>query len=243
MTRRHALALLLIVLTAATVTFGVLLFVTRAQVSTLIAARHASTQKQLNQNAKQTTHATHVANVAAHRTVIIYRYFTTHGVPLPGPEGKNGTPGPRGPAGIGLRGPQGAHGASGASTVGPAGPAGMAGADATAEQVLAAVGAYCSTGQACTGPQGAGPSTAQIEAAVTAYCLSNACIGATGPTGPTGPMGDTGPMGLMGLPGTNGTDGISPTVTQLSVGDSHCPLGGASITGANGNTAYVCSGA
>ena len=38
------------------------------------------------------------------------------------------------------------------------------------------------------------------------------------------------------------TAGVSPTVAQLSPGDSHCPTGGAAITGASGSTAYVCSG-
>ena len=37
-------------------------------------------------------------------------------------------------------------------------------------------------------------------------------------------------------------DGASPTVAQLSSGDSHCPAGGAAITDAHGTTAYVCNG-
>jgi hypothetical protein len=32
-------------------------------------------------------------------------------------------------------------------------------------------------------------------------------------------------------------------VTQLSTGDTHCATGGAAITDAGGNTAYVCNGA
>jgi hypothetical protein len=39
-----------------------------------------------------------------------------------------------------------------------------------------------------------------------------------------------------------GQNGVSPTVAQLSPGDSHCPAGGAAITDAAGTTAYVCSG-
>jgi hypothetical protein len=39
-----------------------------------------------------------------------------------------------------------------------------------------------------------------------------------------------------------GKNGMSPTVAQLSAGDSHCPAGGAAITDAAGTTAYVCSG-
>lgn len=42
--------------------------------------------------------------------------------------------------------------------------------------------------------------------------------------------------------GQNGQNGISPTVAQLNTGDSHCPAGGASITDAAGNVAYVCNG-
>lgn len=49
--------------------------------------------------------------------------------------------------------------------------------------------------------------------------------------------------GPPGAPGADGADGVSPTVTQLAVGDANCPSGGAAITDANGSTAYVCSGA
>src|SRR4051812_44401044 len=42
--------------------------------------------------------------------------------------------------------------------------------------------------------------------------------------------------------GQNGTNGISPTVTQLPAGDSHCPAGGASLTDVSRNVAYVCNG-
>ena len=46
-----------------------------------------------------------------------------------------------------------------------------------------------------------------------------------------------------GQPGAAGPPGTSPTVTQLSAGDSHCPTGGAAITDASGTPAYVCNGA
>ena len=46
----------------------------------------------------------------------------------------------------------------------------------------------------------------------------------------------------QGVPGTNGTNGVSPTVAQLPAGDPNCAAGGASITDAAGNTAYVCNG-
>jgi hypothetical protein len=45
-----------------------------------------------------------------------------------------------------------------------------------------------------------------------------------------------------GQKGDAGANGVSPTVVQLSAGDSHCPAGGAAITDANGSTAYVCNG-
>lgn len=48
--------------------------------------------------------------------------------------------------------------------------------------------------------------------------------------------------GQKGDAGSPGQNGVSPTVTQLSAGDSHCPAGGAAITDAAGTTAYVCSG-
>jgi hypothetical protein len=48
--------------------------------------------------------------------------------------------------------------------------------------------------------------------------------------------------GQKGDTGAAGKDGVSPTVAQLSPGDSHCPAGGAAITDAGGTTAYVCSG-
>lgn len=48
--------------------------------------------------------------------------------------------------------------------------------------------------------------------------------------------------GVKGDPGEQGRDGVSPTVAQLVAGDTHCPAGGAAITDAGGNTAYVCGG-
>jgi hypothetical protein len=43
--------------------------------------------------------------------------------------------------------------------------------------------------------------------------------------------------------GQPGEPGESPTVAQVTAGDSHCAAGGAAITDAAGTTAYVCSGA
>ncbi len=48
--------------------------------------------------------------------------------------------------------------------------------------------------------------------------------------------------GQKGEAGAPGQNGVSPTVAQLSAGDSHCPAGGAAITDAAGTPAYVCSG-
>jgi hypothetical protein len=48
--------------------------------------------------------------------------------------------------------------------------------------------------------------------------------------------------GQKGDAGAPGQNGVSPTVAQLSAGDSHCPAGGAAITDAAGTTAYVCNG-
>lgn len=41
--------------------------------------------------------------------------------------------------------------------------------------------------------------------------------------------------------GPAGKNGVSPTVTPLAAGDSHCSAGGAAITDAAGSIAYVCS--
>jgi hypothetical protein len=49
-------------------------------------------------------------------------------------------------------------------------------------------------------------------------------------------------QGLAGTNGINGTNGVSPTVTQLAVGNVNCPSGGAAITDASNSTAYVCNG-
>jgi hypothetical protein len=56
-------------------------------------------------------------------------------------------------------------------------------------------------------------------------------------------QGQQGSPGLPGAPGKDGANGVSPTVSQLSNGDPNCGAGGAAITDAGGNTAYVCNGA
>jgi len=60
--------------------------------------------------------------------------------------------------------------------------------------------------------------------------------------GVKGDQGIQGAVGPVGAAGSNGSNGVSPTVTPVSVGDSHCLAGGAAITDATGSTAYVCSG-
>jgi Collagen triple helix repeat (20 copies) len=65
--------------------------------------------------------------------------------------------------------------------------------------------------------------------------------GVPGASGQPGANGAPGAAGAPGIPGTSGTNGSSPTVVQLSTGDTHCPAGGASITDAANSTAYVCS--
>src|SRR3954447_16921139 len=45
-----------------------------------------------------------------------------------------------------------------------------------------------------------------------------------------------GQKGDVGTPRTPGANGPTPTVAQLSVGDPHCPAGGAAVTDANGST-------
>lgn len=56
-------------------------------------------------------------------------------------------------------------------------------------------------------------------------------------------QGTPGLPGPAGADGADGADGVSPTVAQLTVGDPHCPAGGAALTDAAGTTAYVCNGA
>ena len=66
--------------------------------------------------------------------------------------------------------------------------------------------------------------------------------GQKGDPGLPGTNGTNGKDGANGANGTNGSNGISPTVTQLGVGDPNCPQGGAAITDAAGHVAHVCSG-
>lgn len=102
----------------------------------------------------------------------------------PGPGGAKGEPGEPGPTGQ-----TGADGATGAR-----GPQGEQGRPPTAEEIAAAVAAYCGTG-ACTGPKGdtgatgadgPGPTAEQIASAVATYCSNNGCGTAAPPPPETG---------------------------------------------------------
>jgi hypothetical protein len=207
-----ALVLAVMVLSVVTVANFSALSSQSGQIRDLIAQRHRSTQQQLDKTHKLATHANHTAKVAAHRTVVIYRTFAVHGIPLAGPGGRSGSRGERGfPGGRGPRGP------AGTGARGPAGPTGATG------------------GVGPTGKDGPGPTDAQLDAALMTFCGVGSCQGPAGPAGPTGPTGPSGDVGPAGPPGT------SPTVTQVPPGDPNCPLGGALLTDAYGSTAYVCS--
>jgi hypothetical protein len=99
-------------------------------------------------------------------------------------------------------------------------------------------GATGATG--ATGP--AGPAGPAGPTGATGQTGAQGATGPAGPAGPTGQTGQEGPAGPKGDTGAAGTNGVSPTVAQLAVGDSNCPSGGAAITDASGNTAYVCNG-
>lgn len=99
--------------------------------------------------------------------------------------GQTGATGPSGPAGpqggAGERGADGAQGATGAA--GSNGKDGAPGRPPTAEEIAAAVSAYCASG-ACqgakgdtgaTGQTGPGPTDDQVAAAVMAYCQTTGC--------------------------------------------------------------------
>jgi hypothetical protein len=73
-------------------------------------------------------------------------------------------------------------------------------------------------------------------------CLASEIPISWSQTGPAGPQGPQGAPGQNGAPGANGKDGVSPTVAQVAPGDTNCAAGGAAITDAAGNTAYVCNG-
>lgn len=60
------------------------------------------------------------------------------------------------------------------------------------------------------GPAGRAPSAEEILRAVGIYCSApSACVGARGPVGPTGEKGDAGEPGSLGAPGVPGKDGVT----------------------------------
>jgi len=59
------------------------------------------------------------------------------------------------------------------------------------------------------GPAGRAPSAEEILRAVGIYCSApSACVGARGPVGPAGEKGDAGEPGSLGAPGVAGKDGV-----------------------------------
>lgn len=139
----------------------------------------------------------------------------TGGPLITGAAGAAGEPGPQGPEGpAGSQGPPGPPGSTGAQgPPGEPGPAGQPGATPTADEIAAAVSAYCGE----TGNCHPGPTQNQIAAAVAAYCADQpggSCVGPQGdpgPAGPPGPVGDTGPPGAQGEPGPQGPAGSPAT--------------------------------
>ncbi len=109
------------------------------------------------------------------------------------------SPGPAGPAGD--TGPQGAPGPQGLpGPSGTAGKDGANGANASGDQIAAAVAAYCATHGGCAGPQGdPGPA------------------GTNGADGASGPQGDPGPVGPAGPAGLTCPDGTTLTTTWVNI--------------------------
>jgi hypothetical protein len=105
--------------------------------------------------------------------------------PVPGLTGTPGTPGPAGADGAdGLDGQDGADGAT-----------------PSADEIAAALIAYCET-YSCTGPAGAVGANGADGA--------NGSNGADGTPGTPGPVGPTGPAGSPGADGAAGADGEPP---------------------------------
>jgi len=111
-----------------------------------------------------------------------------------GPIGPPGATGPVGATGDpGATGDTGATGAKGAD--GRNGDDGAPGRPPTAEEIAAAVAAYCATG-ACLGPTGdtgatgepgPGPTDEQVANSVAAYCANHGCPSEPTPTDPGSP--------------------------------------------------------
>ena len=95
-----------------------------------------------------------------------------------------------------------------APSPGPQGPRGAAGRSVTAEEIAAAVAAFCAS-NACLGPQG-----------LTGPPGATGSQGAPGMQGPPGEQGATGPTGAAGAPGPACPDGYAISYVWLSVADS-----------------------
>lgn len=155
--------------------------------------------------------------------------------PIPLPTSR---PGPRGPAGGRGPAPSAADVAravrlycAGGQCTGPAGKA------VSADEVAAAVVAFCDRHGQCAGPagaagaagapgaagdQGPGPTDQQVAAAVAAYCSDGRCQGPKGDTGAPGPQGEPGPKGDPGYPDSwTYTDELGQTYTCTDPDGDH----------------------
>lgn len=97
------------------------------------------------------------------------------------------------------------------------------------------------------GADGVSVTTSAVDAGSLECPFGGTAIVATNGTrfvcnGAPGTPGQNGSNGSNGTNGSNGADGVSVTINALSVGDTNCPTGGTSVTGANG-TRFVCNGA
>ena len=172
-----------------------------------------------------------------------------------GPQGTTGAQGPVGPSGAagatGSQGPQGVMGLTGATgSQGPVGPAGANGtgfnfrnafdnsASYGVNDVVTYNGSSYVASAASSGPNNPTPDTNAVAWSIMAAQGTAGAAGAAGAQGQPGPQGQ---QGAQGAQGPSGANGIGVTVTALSVGDSHCPNGGALVSGASGNS-YVCDG-
>lgn len=101
---------------------------------------------------------------------------------------------------------------------GPQGTQGEPGPAPTAEQIMAAVSSYCSSG-ACEGKQ---PTRPQVASAVASYCDGSRC------TGPRGQQGQPGKSitGAPGSTGATGPQGPGPTVAQMAAAVADYCAGG-----------------
>ena len=126
----------------------------------------------------------------------------------------------------GISGTAGKVGATGAK--GPQGPSGVAGPDGQ-DGVSFDSGAGVPSGFCAEGDSDIDLANGEV------YSCRTSTWGDAGQS----LMGPAGRNGTDGSDGSDGSDGVSVTTTQLDPGDTNCPFGGISVTGANGTT-YLC---